>query len=80
MNIEKRVRNFKTKYKAGFTQAEIDLLLNDFPEINMEKFNASLNNITVMGIKDETVFYRNDIIKALHCGIENRNLKPEEWD
>jgi len=80
MSIQEKVHHFKTTYKEGFVQVEIDMLLKEFPEINIKRFKEALKCITVMEINGETIFYRHDIIKALRCGIENRNLKPEEWD
>lgn len=79
-DIREKVYNFKTKNKEGFIQSEIDALLKDYPNINMDKFNSALMGITCMRINDETVIYHCDIDKALRCGIENRNLRIEEWD
>lgn len=80
MTIKEKVYGFKTKNKEGFIKSEIEFLLKDYPNINMDKFNNALIGITCMCINDEIVIYHCDIEKALHCGIENRNLTPEEWD
>ena len=79
-NIREKVYNFKTKNKEGFVQSEIDMLLKDYPDINMNKFNSALRGITCMMVDNETVIYHCDIEKALCCGIENRNLRTWEWD
>ena len=79
-NIREKVYNFKTKNKEGFVQSEIDMLLKDYPDINMNKFNSALRGITCMMVDNETVIYHCDIEKALRCGIENRNLRTWEWD
>ena len=79
-NIREKVYNFKTKNKEGFVQSEIDMLLKDYPDINMNKFNSALRGITCMMVANETVIYHSDIEKALRCGIENRNLRSWEWD
>lgn len=79
-NIREKVYNFKTKNKEGFVQSEIDTLLEDYPNIDKDKFNSALMGITCMRINDETVIYHCDIYKALRCGIEKRNLRSWEWD
>ena len=79
-NIREKVYNFKTKNKEGFVQSEIDMLLKDYPDINMNKFNSALRGITCMMVDNETVIYHSDIENALRCGIENRNLRTWEWD
>ena len=78
-NIKETVYNFKTKHKQGFIESEITLILKDYPNINMDKFNEALNGITAMRINNETVIYHCDIEKALYCGIENRELRIDEW-
>ena len=77
---KEKVYSFKTKYKQGFIQSEIDELLEEFPNINMEKFNNALMGNTCMVKNDEIIQYHCDIEKALYCGMENRNLRNEEWD
>lgn len=79
-NIREKVINFPTKNKEGFVQREIDLLLKDYPDINMDKFNNALMGITCMVVDGEIVVYHCDIEKALVCGIENRGLYSWEWD
>ena len=79
-NIREKIYNFKTKNKEGFVQSEIDMLLKDYPDINLDKFNSALRGITCMMVDNETVIYHSDIEKALRCGIENRNLRSWEWD
>ena len=78
--LEQKVYEFPTKNKEGFVKAELDTLLKDFPKINTEKFNNALMGNTCMIIDDEIIMYHCDIYKALLCGIENRELRGEEWD
>jgi len=79
-DIEKKVYNFKTKNKEGFTPSEIKTLLKDYPNINMDAFNNSLMGDTCMIIDNETIRYHCDIEKALRCGVESRDPYPWEWD
>jgi hypothetical protein len=80
MNIAEKVSKYKTKYKEGFIQSEIDDLLKEYPAIDMLKFNNALMGITCMIIDKEIIVYHHDIEKALRCGIEKRNLHLYEWD
>jgi len=79
-DIKQKVYNFETKNKQGFVRKEIDILLEDYPEINMDQFNDALTGITGMMINNEYITYHCDVEKALRCGIENRRLKTLEWD
>jgi len=80
MNISKMIKNFKSKYKEGLTNDEVEALLLNFPGINKERFNAALCCVTCMVIDDVIILYRHDIEKAIRCGIENKNLALYEWD
>ena len=80
-NVSEVVNSFKTKYKEGFTQGEIKELLDEYyPEINMDKFNDALMGITCMMIDNKMIIYHCDIITAVNCAIENRNMKSYEFD
>jgi len=78
--LDKKVYEFKTKNKEGFTNNEINILVKHFPNINMDKFNDALSGITCILIDGESVIYHDDIYKALRCGLENRGLYTWEWD
>jgi hypothetical protein len=80
MNIEEKVKNFKRKNEIGFTISEEKELLKEFPGIDMRKYNNALNRITCIEIDGEIILYTHDIINALYCGIERRNLRNYEWD
>lgn len=80
MAIEERVNSFKTDSEWGFTSEEITILLKQYPGIDMDKFNSALMGVTCMSIDEKTRIYHCDIVKAIRCGVENRNLTVEEWD
>ena len=80
MDIEKKVNEFKTKYKEGFTDDEIELLLENFPSINRDRFNDALMGVTCVQREGKLVIYPVDIRAALRCGLENRDLNRWEWD
>ncbi len=74
MNTREKVTAFKTKHNNGFIQTEIDMLLKDYPDIDMDKFHMALLGVTCLEIDNETIFYHCDIIYAIRCGIENKSL------
>ena len=78
--LKNLVFNYKTAHKRGFMDSEITELLKKFPNINMVKFNEALNGVTIMIINGVPITYHTDILKAIKCGIQDRNLKPYEWD
>ena len=78
--LKSKVDNFKTEYPQGFIQSEITELLKDYPDINMDKFNDAMYGNTCMVIDNKIVTYHCDVELALRCGIENRDMKVDEWD
>jgi len=81
MDLKELIYNFKTRNKEGFVQSEIDQLLTKFPDINMDKFNNALNGITcIMDDIGDLVIYHVDVLHALQCGIDDRELEFFEWD
>ena len=78
------VLNYKTKYKEGFIDDEIEDIKNKVEEIvfnfNTEKFEDAFYGNTCM-IKDKQLIrYHIDVLNALKCGIENRYITDYEWD
>lgn len=79
--IEDKVYNYKTKYKQGFIESEIEEILKEYPGINMNKYNdAMMGNTCMVDKNDGLIIYHCDIVKAIICGLENRDLRFEEWD
>lgn len=78
--LEDLVYKFPTKYDIGFTKEEEDKLLELFPDINTGKYINALRGITCQIRDGKIVTYHCDILKALICGIEDRDLKYWEWD
>lgn len=76
------VYNYKTKSEYGFVASEQKELLKQFPDINMEKYEDALCGITCMMNEEtnELIIYHCDILTALHCGLENRDMYSHEWD
>jgi len=78
--LENLVYGFKTKYKEGFVQSEIEELLKNYPNIDREKFNKAFWGNTCMVRNEEIITYHCDVYTALLCGIEERDIKASEWD
>ena len=80
MDIREEVNSWLTKNKQGFTHDEYMKLLENYPEINMDRFWDALNGITCMSIDGETVVFHRDIELAIRCGMEDRSPTISEWD
>ena len=78
--LEEKVYNYPTKYEEGFLGKEYMQLASEFTNINMDKFEDALKGITCMMKEDGIIIYHCDILKALRCGLENRDLTYWEWD
>ena len=79
-SLDGLINNFPTKNKEGFTTNEIDDLLKLFPNIETSKFDDALGIRTCMFIDNEIITYHCDILTALRCVTENREMRSYEWD
>jgi hypothetical protein len=82
-SVKDIIYNYPKQHKMGFTNKEIDILLKEnYPNINMDKFNNALKGVTMMIDQEsgETLIYDIDIVRAIVCDIENRDLTAAEWD
>lgn len=77
--IEKIVLKYKTKYKEGFIQSEIDDLLEKL-NVNEKRFNKAMGVNTCMVIDGNLITYHKDVLKGVVCAIENREQNIVEWD
>ena len=78
--LEDLVYNYKTKYETGFLADEQKELLKQFPDINMDKYFDVLTGITCVIESEGIVTYNCDILLAIVCGLENREMLPSEFD
>ena len=76
------VYNYPTKHKEGFIQTEQEELIKQFPDINMDKYNNAMMGNTCMMDKETGGFiiYHCDVLTALRCGLENRDMYAWECD
>jgi len=81
--INDLVNNWPSKYEEGLTRLEITNIINTIKvhnEFSHEKFDSAMMGNTCMVKDDVMVIYHHDVVKAIQCGIENRNLNVLEWD
>ena len=78
--IDLTLEGFPKKYEEGFTLREIDEIKKQFPEILESSFNNALTSITCTKIDGELVIYPTDLYNALVCGLEHREVAPDELD
>jgi hypothetical protein len=80
INIEEIVYNYKTEHISGFTSTEVLNIKKCFNFINEKKFNVALMGISCTRINNELIIYHQDVITALKCGIDGRNMYESEFD
>ena len=80
MDLKKAVYGYPTKYKEGFIQSEIDDLLSGFDNLNMDKWYDAMMGNTCMMIKGKIINYHCDVLTALSCAIEGRDITFMEFD
>jgi hypothetical protein len=78
--LEEFVYQYPTKYKQGFLGKEIEAIKTKFPKINEDKFFNALKGITCQMEAEGLVIFHCDILNALRCGLENRDMDINEWD
>jgi|688.fasta_scaffold1940089_2 hypothetical protein len=80
VEILKKLKKFKTKNPIGFSGYEIELFLKRLPEVSIKELYDKMGVVTVMVIKGQVLYYRQDVITALLCVLEKRDKKYYEWD
>jgi phage terminase large subunit len=79
-DVSKLVNEYITAYEHGFTEKELKIILSTYDNIDKEAFYKAMYGNTCMMIDGHTINYHCDVITALKCGIEKREIRPEEWD
>ena len=78
--LKNLVYSYETKYDEGFIDSEIEDILSKFSNLNMDKFQNALYGNTCMLKNNDVIMYHCDILTALRCAAENRNMYSYEWD
>jgi hypothetical protein len=87
MNLRDIVYNYDTESKYGFKDHEIHQLLitkiiRNYPQFNMQKFESTfMGNTCMMDENDgKFIYYHCDVLLAINCGIDNREINNLEFD
>lgn len=82
--IENYVNSYPRKHKEGLTSLEIEHLIQPYLinfNMKIDKFNNALMGITGMSDEEDGFLtYSCDIITAIICGLENREMTVFEMD
>lgn len=78
--IKDYVYEYPFKSQFGFNPDELKTIVAEFPDINMDKFNLAMNGNTCMMEEGRIITYPCDVVTALRCGIENRDIRFSEFD
>ncbi len=75
------VNNYPTKHQEGFITKEIkDILKKEYPQFTLKQFGEKLGVHTGMLKDGDSITYHCDVLTALSCLIESRNMSSLEWD
>lgn len=78
--LEKLVYDYPTKYKEGFLPEEIEAIKENFTDLDVDKFDLAMRGSTCTMKEEKFVMYHCDVLTALSCGIEGRDMYLSEWD
>jgi len=65
-----KVYSFKKKNFTGFTKDEIETLLEEFPDVNKDKFNDAMIGNACPIIDGEIIYYTYDVAAAIEKSLE----------
>jgi hypothetical protein len=76
------VYTWPTESEYGFSSEEQKELLKLYPEANMDKYDDAMMGNTCMRNEKtgDLIIYHCDVLTALRCAVENRDMYVHEWD
>lgn len=78
------ISTYPLLHEQGYTGEELEFVLNEiksnFPDFNQSKFDDNMMGNTCMVIDGKAIMYYWDVSQAMMCGLEDRNLRIDEWD
>lgn len=77
--VEKLVNEYNSKYEEGLLSEEIADIKKNF-DLSEKHFVKAMIGNTCLFRDGRIIIFRDDVIKAIMCGIERRGLKPYEFD
>ena len=78
--LERLVNDFPTKYEEGFVHKEIMKLVSRFSETTYDEVMEKMGVVTANLRDGQTVYFHCDVLTALRCAIEDREMTVGEWD
>lgn len=72
MDYIKEMREFKTKNQYGYTSDELDLFLQEYPEINKDQLYRAMGCYTCLVYDEGPIIYFSVIENALLILLNNR--------
>lgn len=82
--IAKVVNEYETEHAFGFNHEELTKVTEYLKSVsktwNEDKFNNALSGITCMSGTKGIVIYPCDVITAISCATEDREMYEHEWD
>jgi len=77
--LEEFIYTYPCEYEYGFTNSEIEEILNEF-NIKIKDFNKNHGCNTCMRINDETINYHTDVYQTISNILNNTTTHPLLWD
>lgn len=71
MTVKDKVYSFPTKHKEGFTWCEVSKIVQEYPSLDIKKFESALQGATLCIVEGEELVYHYDIEKALNYSLIN---------
>jgi hypothetical protein len=72
--IKELIDNYPAEYENGLTDIEVKDIASKIPNIDMNKVYNSMSNNTCSVIGTTLINYYSDVLLALTCGIENKDV------
>ncbi len=72
--IKELIDNYPAEYENGLTDDEVRDIASKIPNIDMNKVYKSMSNNTCSIINTTLINYYSDVLLALTCGLENKDV------
>ncbi len=81
MTIQEIVDAYERENEIGLLEEEIiDIIEYHFDDFSIEKYNNAMMGNTCGSKDGKLLNYPWDVVVALKCGVEKRELTAAEWD
>lgn len=80
MNVEEILSSVNQQAKNGYTYTEVLAIRSKIPESSLKTFDSALTGISAASHNGEILYYEHDVRLAITCALENRKMRPYEFD